>query len=75
MRSSCFVAISLYLMGATVAAAQAPQRSEGPGLKAQEDSRYAKGGLGLPSDHLMGGQGGELLAIRMLAYGYAGRPK
>lgn len=37
--------------------------------------KYAKGGLGLPSDHLMGGQGGELVAIRMLAHGYAGRDK
>ncbi|HEX3838255.1 MAG TPA: SMP-30/gluconolactonase/LRE family protein [Steroidobacteraceae bacterium] len=37
--------------------------------------KYAKGGLGLPSDHLMGGQGGELLAIRMVAHGYAGRAK
>jgi sugar lactone lactonase YvrE len=37
--------------------------------------KYAKGGLGLPSDHLMGGQGGELVAIRMLAHGYAGRAK
>jgi sugar lactone lactonase YvrE len=37
--------------------------------------KYAKGGLGLPSDHLMGGQGGELAAIRMLAHGYEGRPK
>ncbi len=27
-------------MGATVAVAQTPQRTEGPGLKAQEDSRY-----------------------------------
>jgi gluconolactonase len=36
---------------------------------------YAKGGLGLPSDHLMGGQGGELVAIRMLAHGYGGRAK
>ena len=40
MRSSCLVAISLYLMSATVALAQTPQRTEGPGLKAQEDSRY-----------------------------------
>src|ERR1700733_11991524 len=40
MRSSCLVAVSLYLMGATVALAQTPQRTEGPGLKAQEDSRY-----------------------------------
>ncbi len=37
--------------------------------------QYAKGGLGLPSDHLMGGQGGELVAIRMLAHGYEGRAK
>jgi sugar lactone lactonase YvrE len=37
--------------------------------------KYAKGGLGLPSDHVMGGQGGELVAIRMLAHGYAGRAK
>jgi sugar lactone lactonase YvrE len=37
--------------------------------------KYAKGGLGLPSDHLRGGQGGELVAIRMLAHGYEGRPK
>jgi gluconolactonase len=37
--------------------------------------KYAKGGLGLPSDHLMGGQGGELVAIRMLAHGYEGRAK
>ncbi|HEV2702948.1 MAG TPA: SMP-30/gluconolactonase/LRE family protein [Steroidobacteraceae bacterium] len=37
--------------------------------------KYAMGGLGLPSDRLMGGQGGELTAIRMLAHGYAGRPK
>jgi gluconolactonase len=36
---------------------------------------YAKGGLGLPSDHLMGGQGGELVAIGMLAHGYEGRAK
>src|SRR3984957_9098674 len=40
MRSSCLVAVSLYLMGATVALAQTTQRTEGPGLKAQEDSRY-----------------------------------
>jgi gluconolactonase len=40
MRSSYLIAISLYLAGATVALAQAPQRTEGPGLKAQEDSRY-----------------------------------
>src|SRR5580658_7927257 len=40
MRTSCLVAVSLYLMGATVALAQTPQRTEGPGLKAQEDSRY-----------------------------------
>jgi gluconolactonase len=40
MRSSCFIAISLYLAGATVALAQAPAKTEGPGLKAQEDSRY-----------------------------------
>jgi sugar lactone lactonase YvrE len=37
--------------------------------------KYAKGALGLPSDHLMGGQGGELVAIRMLAHGYEGRAK
>ncbi len=37
--------------------------------------KYAKGGLGLPSDHLMGGQGGELVAIGMLAHGYEGRAK
>jgi sugar lactone lactonase YvrE len=37
--------------------------------------KYAKGGLGLPSDTLRGGQGGELVAIRMLAHGYEGRPK
>jgi gluconolactonase len=37
--------------------------------------QYAKGGSGYPSDHVMGGQGGELLAIRMLAHGYEGRPK
>ena len=37
--------------------------------------KYAKGGLGLPSDHLRGGQGGELVAIRMLAHGYEGRAK
>jgi sugar lactone lactonase YvrE len=37
--------------------------------------KYAKGNLGLPSDHLMGGQGGELVAIRMLAHGYEGRAK
>jgi sugar lactone lactonase YvrE len=37
--------------------------------------KYAKGGAGLPSDHLMGGQGGELVAIRMLAKGYQGRAK
>jgi gluconolactonase len=37
--------------------------------------KYAKGGLGMPSDHLMGGQGGELVAIRMLAHGYEGRAK
>jgi gluconolactonase len=37
--------------------------------------KYAKGGLGLPSDHLRGGQGGELVAIRMIAHGYAGRAK
>ena len=37
--------------------------------------KFAKGDLGLPSDHLMGGQGGELLAIRVLAHGYEGRPK
>jgi sugar lactone lactonase YvrE len=36
---------------------------------------YAKGGLGLPSDHLRGGQGGELAAIRMLAQGYQDRAK
>ena len=40
MRSSCLVAISLYLMGAAVALAQTTPRTEGPGLKAQEDSRY-----------------------------------
>jgi sugar lactone lactonase YvrE len=40
MRSSCLVAVSLYVMGATVALAQTPPRTEGPGLKAQEDSRY-----------------------------------
>jgi gluconolactonase len=40
MRSSCLVAVSLYLMGATAVLAQTPQRTEGPGLKAQEDSRY-----------------------------------
>jgi sugar lactone lactonase YvrE len=37
--------------------------------------KYAKGGLGLPSDHVRGGQGGELVAIRMLAHGYEGRAK
>jgi sugar lactone lactonase YvrE len=37
--------------------------------------QYAKGGLGLPSDHVMGGQGGEVVAIRMLAHGYKGRAK
>ena len=37
--------------------------------------KYAKGGLGLPSDHLTGGQGGELVAIRMLAHGYGDRAK
>jgi sugar lactone lactonase YvrE len=37
--------------------------------------QYAKGGLGLPSDHVMGGQGGELVAMRMLAHGYEGRAK
>ncbi len=37
--------------------------------------KYAKGGAGLPSDHLMGGQGGELVAIRTLAQGYEGRSK
>jgi len=37
--------------------------------------KYAKGGLGMPSDHLMGGQGGELVAIRMVAHGYEGRAK
>jgi len=37
--------------------------------------KYAKGGLGLPSDHVMGGQGGELVAIHMLAHGYEGRAK
>ncbi len=37
--------------------------------------QYAKGGLGLPSDHVRGGQGGELVAIRMLARGYPGRAK
>jgi sugar lactone lactonase YvrE len=37
--------------------------------------QYAKGGLGLPSDHVMGGQGGELIAMRMLAHGYEGRAK
>jgi gluconolactonase len=40
MRSSCLVAVSLCLVGATVALAQTPQKTEGPGLKAQEDSRY-----------------------------------
>jgi gluconolactonase len=40
MRSSCLVAVSLYLVGATVVLAQTPQRTEGPGLKAPEDSRY-----------------------------------
>src|SRR3984957_4080984 len=40
MRSSCLAAVSLCLMGTTVALAQTPQRTEGPGLKAQEDSRY-----------------------------------
>ncbi len=40
MGSSSLAAVSLYLMGATVALAQTPQRTEGPGLKAQEDSRY-----------------------------------
>jgi sugar lactone lactonase YvrE len=51
----------------------------GPGRQtlyaAALNHKYAKGGLGLPSDHLRGGQGGELLAIRMLAHGYEGRPK
>ena len=37
--------------------------------------KYAKGGLGLPSDHVMGGQGGELVSIRMDAHGYEGRAK
>jgi gluconolactonase len=37
--------------------------------------KYANGGLGLPSDHVMGGQGGELVAIQMLAHGYEGRAK
>jgi sugar lactone lactonase YvrE len=37
--------------------------------------KYAKGGLGLPSDHVMGGQGGELAAIGMLAHGYESRAK
>jgi len=37
--------------------------------------KYAKGGLGLPSDRLMGGQGGELVAIKMSARGYPGRAK
>jgi sugar lactone lactonase YvrE len=39
------------------------------------NKRFAKGGLGLPSDHLQGGQGGEVSAITMLAHGYAGRAK
>jgi sugar lactone lactonase YvrE len=51
----------------------------GPGKQtlyaAALNHKYAKGGLGLPSDHLRGGQGGELVAIRMLAHGYQGRPK
>jgi sugar lactone lactonase YvrE len=33
----------------------------------------AKGGLGLPSDRMK--QGGEVIAIEMIAKGYAGRPK
>ena len=37
--------------------------------------KFAMGGLGLPSDNLRGGQGGELVSIRMLAHGYEGRPK
>ena len=50
MRSSCLVAVSLYLMGATIALAQTPQRTEGPGLKAQEDSRY-KAEIALCKNH------------------------
>jgi sugar lactone lactonase YvrE len=37
------------------------------------NSKYAEGGLGLPSDRLR--QGGELIAIRTLAHGYEGRAK
>jgi len=37
------------------------------------NSRFARGGLGLPSDRLK--QGGEVVAIHMLAAGYAGRAK
>ena len=40
MRASRLVAVSLCLVGATIALAQTTQRTEGPGLKAGEDSRY-----------------------------------
>ena len=37
--------------------------------------KFHHGRLGLPSDTMQGGQGGELIAIHMLAQGYEGRAK
>jgi sugar lactone lactonase YvrE len=37
--------------------------------------KFHKGSLGLPSDKVQGGQGGELVAIHMLSQGYDGRAK
>ncbi|MGH2842593.1 MAG: SMP-30/gluconolactonase/LRE family protein [Solirubrobacteraceae bacterium] len=37
------------------------------------NQKFARGGLGLPSDRMK--QGGELIAIHMRSHGYAGRPK
>lgn len=37
--------------------------------------KFHHGSLGLPSDHVQGGQGGELIGIHLLAHGYTGRDK
>jgi gluconolactonase len=39
------------------------------------NKKFHHGDLGLPSDHLGGGQAGELVAIRLLSHGYEGRDK
>ena len=37
--------------------------------------KFHNGSLGLPSDHVQGGQGGELIGIELLSHGYSGRAK